>query len=76
MENYNGGPVGLKTLSVAVGEDPGTVEEIYEPYLIQQGFLDRTSQGRKVTLKSYKHFGITPAEEQMGIFEYDMDDKN
>ena len=76
MENYNGGPVGLKTLSVAVGEDPGTVEEIYEPYLIQQGFLDRTSQGRKVTLKSYKHFGITPAEEQMGIFEYDMDDTN
>ena len=76
MENYNGGPVGLKTLSVAVGEDPGTVEEIYEPYLIQQGFLDRTSQGRKVTMKSYKHFGITPAEEQMGIFEYDMDDTN
>jgi Holliday junction DNA helicase RuvB len=76
MENYNGGPVGLKTLSVAVGEDPGTVEEIYEPYLIQQGFLDRTSQGRKVTLKSYKHFGITPVKEQMGIFEYDMDDTN
>ncbi|MCD4795583.1 MAG: Holliday junction branch migration DNA helicase RuvB, partial [Candidatus Cloacimonetes bacterium] len=57
MENYGGGPVGLKTLAVAVGEDPGTVEEIYEPYLIQQGFLDRTPQGRKATMKTYKHFG-------------------
>ncbi|MCK4311408.1 MAG: Holliday junction branch migration DNA helicase RuvB [Candidatus Cloacimonetes bacterium] len=69
MENYSGGPVGLKTLSVAVGEDPGTIEEIYEPYLIQQGFLDRTLQGRKATMKSYKHFGITPNQEQMSVFE-------
>ena len=69
MENYGGGPVGLKTLSVAVGEDPGTVEEIYEPYLIQQGFLDRTPQGRKATIKSYKHFKITPSQEQITIFE-------
>lgn len=69
MENYNGGPVGLKTLAVAVGEDSGTVEEIYEPYLIQQGFLDRTSQGRKATYKAYKHFGITPNQSQMSVFE-------
>ena len=69
IENYAGGPVGLKTLSVAVGEDAGTVEEIYEPYLIQQGFLDRTPQGRKATLKSYKHFKITPSQEQITIFE-------
>ena len=69
MENYQGGPVGLKTLAVAVGEDPGTVEEIYEPYLIQQGFLDRTTQGRKATLKSYKHFNLTPKEKQMNIFD-------
>jgi len=69
MENYGGGPVGLKTLSVAIGEDPGTVEEIYEPYLIQQGFLDRTPQGRKATIKSYKHFKITPSQEQITIFE-------
>nr|MBC8415159.1 Holliday junction branch migration DNA helicase RuvB [Candidatus Cloacimonadota bacterium] len=54
MENYGGGPVGLKTLAVAIGEDPGTVEEIYEPYLIQEGFLDRTPQGRKATMKTYK----------------------
>lgn len=69
MENYGGGPVGLKTLAVAVGEDPGTVEEIYEPYLIQQGFLDRTPQGRKATMKTYKHFGITPGQPQMDVFE-------
>ena len=69
MENYGGGPVGLKTLAVAVGEDPGTVEEIYEPYLIQQGFLDRTPQGRKATMKTYKHFGITPNQAQMNVFE-------
>ena len=68
MENYQGGPVGLKTLAVAVGEDAGTVEEIYEPYLIQQGFLDRTPQGRKVTLKTYKHFGFTPNEAQINLF--------
>ncbi len=67
MENYGGGPVGLKTLAVAIGEDPGTVEEIYEPYLIQQGFLDRTPQGRKATMKAYKHFGITPNQAQMSV---------
>ena len=58
IDNYRGGPVGLKTLSVAVGEDSGTLEEIFEPYLIQQGFLERTAQGRKVTVKAYKHLGI------------------
>ncbi len=69
IENYNGGPVGLKTLAVALGEDAGTVEEIYEPYLIQQGFLDRTSQGRKATMKTYKHFNMKPTQAQMDLFE-------
>ncbi len=69
IENYNGGPVGLKTLAVALGEDAGTVEEIYEPYLIQQGFLDRTSQGRKATMKTYKHFNLKPTQAQMDLFE-------
>jgi len=69
IENYNGGPVGLKTLAVALGEDSGTVEEIYEPYLIQQGFLDRTPQGRKATMKTYKHFKIKPTQEQLDLFE-------
>ncbi|KQC04274.1 MAG: ATP-dependent DNA helicase RuvB [Candidatus Cloacimonas sp. SDB] len=73
IENYQGGPVGLKTLSVAVGEDPGTVEEIYEPYLIQQGFLDRTTQGRKATFKTYRHFGIKPSQDQISFFENQED---
>ncbi len=69
IENYNGGPVGLKTLAVALGEDTGTVEEIYEPYLIQQGFLDRTPQGRKATMKTYKHFNMKPTQAQMSVFD-------
>jgi Holliday junction DNA helicase RuvB len=71
IENYKGGPAGLKTIAVAIGEDPGTVEEIYEPYLIQQGFIERTSQGRKVTNKAYKHLGIKPYSSQITIYDYD-----
>ena len=67
IENYRGGPVGLKTISVAVGEDAGTLEEIFEPYLIQQGFLERTPQGRKVTLKAYKHLGIVNNNPQLTL---------
>lgn len=69
IDNYQGGPVGLKTLAIAVGEDAGTLEEIYEPYLIQQGFMDRTSQGRKATMKAYKHFGLNPKTMQSDLFE-------
>ncbi|MBN2828861.1 MAG: Holliday junction branch migration DNA helicase RuvB [Candidatus Cloacimonetes bacterium] len=69
IENYQGGPVGIKTLAVAIGEDAGTIEEIFEPYLIQQGFLERTMQGRKATLKAYRHLGVNTPEEQMSIFE-------
>jgi Holliday junction DNA helicase RuvB len=57
IEKYNGGPVGLNTLSVAVNEDPGTIEEVYEPFLIQQGFIQRTPRGREVTALAYKRFG-------------------
>jgi Holliday junction DNA helicase RuvB len=57
IEKYNGGPVGLNTLSVAVNEDPGTIEEVYEPFLIQQGFIQRTSRGREATHLAYKRFG-------------------
>jgi Holliday junction DNA helicase RuvB len=57
IEKYNGGPVGLNTLSVAVNEDPGTIEEVYEPFLIQQGFIQRTSRGREATALAYKRFG-------------------
>ncbi|HEY6951271.1 MAG TPA: Holliday junction branch migration DNA helicase RuvB [Bacteroidota bacterium] len=59
IDKYSGGPVGLSTLAVAVGEEPGTLEEVYEPYLIQEGFLARTPRGREITERSYKHFGST-----------------
>jgi len=70
IENYRGGPVGLKTIAAAIGEDPGTIEEIFEPYLVQQGFLERTLQGRKVTFKAYKHLGISPVQDQYGLFDF------
>lgn len=57
IEKYNGGPVGLGTLAVAVNEDPGTIEEVYEPFLIQQGFIHRTPRGREATQIAYKRFG-------------------
>ncbi len=56
IDKYNGGPVGLNTLAVAVNEDPGTIEEVYEPFLIQQGFIQRTPRGREVTALAYKRF--------------------
>jgi len=57
IEKFKGGPVGLKTLAVAVNEDAGTIEEVYEPFLIQQGFLQRTPRGREATDIAYAHFG-------------------
>jgi holliday junction DNA helicase RuvB len=60
IEHYNGGPVGINTLSVVVSEEPDTIEEVYEPFLIQSGFLKRTPRGREVTLKTYKYFNMVP----------------
>ncbi len=60
IEKFNGGPVGLNSLAVSVGEEAETLEEVYEPYLIQEGFLKRTPQGRVATVKAYDKFGITP----------------
>ncbi len=60
IEKFDGGPVGLNTIAVAVGEDAGTLEEVYEPFLIQQGFLHRTPRGRAATPAAYRHFGYTP----------------
>ena len=60
IHKFGGGPVGLNTISIAVGEDSGTIEEVYEPFLIQEGFLNRTPRGREATLKAYEHLGITP----------------
>lgn len=63
IDKYNGGPVGLNTLAVAVGEDAGTVEDVYEPYLIQEGFLQRTPRGREATPLAWRHFGRNPGPE-------------
>lgn len=60
IENYEGGPVGLGTLGVAVGEDKGTIEEVYEPYLIKEGFLQRTPKGRITTRKAFDYLDIEP----------------
>lgn len=60
IDKFDGGPVGLTSVAVAVGEDPGTLEEVYEPFLIQHGFLARTPRGRVVTPAAYRHFGLTP----------------
>lgn len=63
IENFNGGPVGIDTLSAATGEEKGTIEDVYEPYLLQIGFLNRTPRGRVVTKKAYEHFNIPYIEE-------------
>ncbi|HNT34343.1 MAG TPA: Holliday junction branch migration DNA helicase RuvB [bacterium] len=62
IEKFDGGPVGLKSLAVAVGEDVETIEEVYEPFLIQEGFMHRTPQGRVVTERGYAHMGHKPKE--------------
>jgi Holliday junction DNA helicase RuvB len=61
---FGGGPVGLSSLAVAVGEEPDTLEEVYEPYLIMEGYLKRTSQGRVATELSYKKLGLKGGPEQ------------
>lgn len=68
MEKYQGGPVGLNTLAAALAEDADAIEDIYEPFLIQIGFLDRTPRGRVATQLAYDHFGIVPPRRQAGLF--------
>ncbi|HEU4587075.1 MAG TPA: Holliday junction branch migration DNA helicase RuvB, partial [Gemmatimonadales bacterium] len=69
IEKFGGGPVGLGTVAVAVGEDPGTLEDVYEPYLIQQGFLERTPRGRCATANAYRRFGMMPPQGQATLFD-------
>jgi len=69
IEKFSGGPVGLNTVAVAVGEEGGTIEEVYEPFLIQEGFLARTPRGREATKLAYKHFGIEPRPSDTSLFE-------
>ena len=68
IEKYQGGPVGVNTLAAALAEEPDAIEEIYEPFLIQIGFLNRTPRGRVATQLAYEHFGITPNREQSSLF--------
>jgi holliday junction DNA helicase RuvB len=69
IEKFGGGPVGLGTVAVAVGEDAGTLQDVYEPFLIQQGYLDRTPRGRCATALAYRRFGLTPPAGQANIFD-------
>jgi len=71
IEKFDGGPVGISTIAAAVGEDGGTIEEVYEPFLVQNGFLQRTPRGRVATSIAYRHFGFTPPAEsgQTALFE-------
>ncbi|WP_461099982.1 Holliday junction branch migration DNA helicase RuvB [Spirosoma luteolum] len=68
IEKFKGGPVGITTIATACGEESETIEEVYEPFLIQEGFLKRTSRGREATEKAYQHLGIVPHFKTGGLF--------
>ena len=70
LAKYSGGPVGLNTLSASVGEDASTIEEVYEPYLMQLGFLDRTHRGRVGTLQAFEYFKLDPPGGAQGLLGY------
>ena len=69
IDKFNGGPVGVNSLSVAVSEDPSTIEDVYEPYLIKQGFIQRTNRGRIAQEKCYEHLGKTITKKQQRLFK-------
>ena len=68
IQKFNGGPVGLNTVATAVGEDPGTIEDVYEPFLIMQGFIKRTPRGREVTSLAFNHFNINGLGDRSSLF--------
>ena len=70
IDKFRGGPVGLNTIATAMGEDAGTIEDVYEPYLIKEGFIKRTPRGREATPLAYQHLGKTPlsADGQQSMF--------
>ena len=68
INKFSGGPVGINTIATAVGEDPGTIEEVYEPYLIKEGYLQRTPRGREATKRAYKHLGVVPPSQSGQLF--------
>jgi Holliday junction DNA helicase RuvB len=68
IDKFKGGPVGITTIATAVGEETGTLEEVYEPFLIQEGFLKRTPRGREATHKAYAHLGrVAPGSGGAGL---------
>ena len=69
IDKFKGGPVGLTTIAIAIGEDAGTIEEVYEPFLIKEGFLKRTPRGREVTELAYRHLGRTQGPLQSTLFD-------
>ena len=74
IDKFNGGPVGLETIAAAISEEADTIMDVYEPYLIQLGFLDRTRRGREATRLAYEHLGLPPrhpttSEAQRSLFE-------
>lgn len=68
VHKFNGGPVGLDNVAAAIGEERETIEDVFEPYLIQQGYLQRTPRGRIATAQTYIHFGLTPKAQENGLF--------
>jgi Holliday junction DNA helicase RuvB len=68
IDKFNGGPVGITTIATAVGDDAGTIEEVYEPFLIKEGFIKRTPRGREATELAYRHLGRRKNEEQGLLF--------
>jgi Holliday junction DNA helicase RuvB len=68
IHKFNGGPVGLNTVATAVSEDAGTIEDVYEPFLIKEGFLKRTPRGREVTELAYSHLGVTKPNSEPTLF--------
>ena len=69
IDKFGGGPVGLGTIATAVSEDTGTIEEVYEPFLIKEGFLQRTPRGREATPLAYQHLGFThPRDGEASLF--------
>ena len=74
INNYEGGPVGIDTIAVTLGEDNETLEDVYEPFLIQSGFIQRTPRGRVATARAYKHLGLIPTQSQQLKLEFSETD--
>lgn len=72
VHKFKGGPVGLTTIATAVGEEPGTIEEVHEPFLIMEGFIQRTPRGREATEKTYNHLGVKYRGIQPGLFDLEI----